>query len=254
MPWTIPILLLSLALTVAVFPFSSHPVVIGNIMEAMALVMAGINLTLTAAAFEREDAPRRAWMRLAIGIWIWVIAQFMGMYCELILNQVSYGTLADAFWVIGYFPLISGLYLLVKNYQSTGLPMGSARSYLLQGLALLTAFAILFATLLWSQIIDPDRAMLLKLLDVGYPTFDLLLIAMGSVLIRVSWMMRGGSLAKSWWYLCLGFALTCAADVVLAYTSDFNSLLYRLQDAVYYIAYLVIALAAKYQYDIVATD
>ncbi len=53
---------------------------------------------------------------------------------------------------------------------------------------------------------------------------------MGSVLVRVSWLMRGGSLAKSWLFLCLGFAMTCTADILLAYTTDFNSVLYHFQD------------------------
>lgn len=254
MPWTIPLFILSLVLTIAVYPFTAHPVAFGNVMEAVGLVVAAVNLTLTASAFGRKDAPRRAWMRLAIGIWIWIIAQFMGMYCELILNQVSYGTLADTFWVIGYFPLISGLYLLVSNYRSTGLPMGSTRSYVIQGVVLLAAYTALFFTLIWGQVLNPDRNLVLKLLDVGYPTFDLVLIAMGSVLLRVSWLMRGGSLARSWLFLCVGFALTCVADVILAYTTDFDSLLYHFQDAFYYIAYFMIALAAKYQYDIIASD
>ncbi len=102
MPWTLPLFALSMALTIAVFPFSSHPVVFGNIMEAVALATAAVNLTLTASSFKRNDAPRKAWMRLAIGMWIWIIAQFMGMYWELIVNKVSYGTLGDTFWVIGY--------------------------------------------------------------------------------------------------------------------------------------------------------
>lgn len=254
---TLPLYILCLAAGASIYPrWGETPLAIwfGNVAQILALVMAGYNLTATGNAFGRKDAPRMAWFRLSIGIWIWVLAQCLETYCELVLRQVSYGTIADVFWLIGYIPLLSGISLLALNYKSTGLPMGSKQSYVFQSAILLALFAAVFFREILPQVEDPDRSVVYKFLDVVYPAFDFVLICVGTVLARVAWQMRGSKLARAWILICVGFFLTGVADVLLSYSTDLNTLTYRILDVIYLSAYFMIAFSAKTQYEMLAAD
>src|SRR5262249_51202134 len=96
-------------------------------------------------------------------------------------------------------------------------------------------------TLLADLVKRPDPAAL-KFLNVGYPTFDFMLISMASVMVRITWMLRGGSLARSWIMLCLGFIAIGVADIAFAYNSSLAVL-----DVVFFSAYFLIGLSAVYQ-------
>lgn len=243
MNWTLPVYLVLLIVSIVIYPLvSTGGVVIlfGNLAKIISLVFACVNLTATRNAFAPGDTPRRAWTWLAAGMWIWLLAQLIFAFYKLILKQSPYPSPADLFFVIAYFPLFIGLMVLVKDFKSTGLPMGSAGSYVVQGFLLLGAYGTVFFTLLLKFLRNED-ALELKFLNVGYPTFDFLLIAMTSVLIRVSWMLRGGSLAKSWIMLCVGFLVLGVADIAFAYNA------YPFLDILFFSSYFFVALAGVYQ-------
>src|SRR5262249_34105718 len=153
-------------------------------------------------------------------------------FYKIVLNQSPYPSLADIFFVIAYLPLVVGLIFLIKDFKSTGLPMGSVQSYVIQCGVLLTIYAVIYFTLLHGFVQTPDPWDL-KFLNVGYPTFDFILISLTSVLIRISWVLRGGSLARSWILLGAGFILMGIADLTFAYTP------YSFLDILFFSAYFL---------------
>jgi len=207
----------------------------------MSLMVASLSLTFTQNAFTPGDTPQKAWNQMAAGMWVWFFAQVIFGYYKIVLHQNPYPSLADLFFVIAYLPLFLGLLTLIKNFRSTGLPMGTAKSYMIQGLLLLLVYAAIFYSLLWKLITAPNDTAALKFLNFGYPTFDFILIAATSILIRISWELRGGSLAKSWIFLCAGFTLVGIADIMFAYQT------YTFLDIVFFSGYFLIALAGLYQ-------
>ena len=216
-------------------------VVFGNLAKIFSLLLASLSLTSTQNAYSPGDTPQKAWTSLAAGMWIWFFAQVIFAYYKLIAQTNPYPSLADLFFVLAYIPLFIGMIFLIKDFKSTGLPMGSKQSYMVQGLVLLVIYAVIFFTLLLDLVNRPDPAAL-KFLNVGYPTFDFMLIAMASVLVRITWMMRGGSIARSWIMLCLGFAAIGVADISFAYNSSLAVL-----DVVFFSAYFLIGLSGVYQ-------
>lgn len=243
MSWIHIVWILLLLSSLGIYPGGGSAdaiVVFGNVAKIFSLLVCGLTLTLTQNSYKPGDAPEKAWNQLAAGMWIWFFAQIIFGYFKIVTHTSPYPSLADLFFVIAYFPLLIGLLFLIKDFKSTGLPMGSAGSYMVQGGVLLLIYAIIFKTLLWSFLTNDDSATL-KFLNVGYPTFDFLLIALTSVLIRFAWILRGGSLARSWITMGIGFTILGAADITFAYHS------YPFLDILYFTAYFLVALSGHYQ-------
>lgn len=246
---TLPLFLICLIAAAIVYPLwgaMRGAAFFGNAVQILALVVGAINLLRVTRSFSAMDAPRRAWGALALGIVIWAIAQVVELYDEF-QHEVSYGGFADVIWLIGYLPLLYGVYLLIKNYRSTGLPLGSRASYVLQCVGLLVLYGVLFRQSIWQQIADPNRGAAMKALDFGYPTMDFLLFTAGSILLRFSWILRGGLLGRVWLLLCFGFLLMGVGDFLLSNLPSLESPAYRSLDSVYFSSYFLIALAARYQ-------
>jgi hypothetical protein len=215
--------------------------VFGNFAKIFSLLISGISLTLTQNRFRPGDTPERAWSLLAAGMWTWAFGQILFGYYKLVTQTIPYPSVADVFFTIAYVPLLIGLILLIRDFRSTGLPLGSRLSYIVHGLALLVIYVILFSTLLRNFFFDPQASPALKLINAGYPTLDFLLICMSSVLVRISWTLRGGSLARSWILLCAGFLMIGAADILFAYHSVLAL------DALFFSGYFFVALAGYFQ-------
>lgn len=251
---TLPIFLVTLALSALIYPlWGTHSIagvtagtLFGNLAQILSLLLAAINLWRVTRAFGQSEEPKRAWMGMQICMWIWVAAQIVELHDEF-QHNVQYGGFADVLWMTGYFPLLFGVFLLIRNYRSTGLPLGSRSSYVLQCLALLVLYGLLFRLSIWDQVIDPQRGVFMKTIDIGYPTMDFLLLTAGSVLLRISWMLRGGLLSRVWLLLCIGFLLLGVGDFALSNLESLNSPAYRMLDGVYFSSYFLVALAARSQ-------
>jgi len=252
---TLPLFIFLLVGSGIVYPWwgeSEFALYYGNVVQAVALLVAAYNLYLTTNSFRRGDEPRKAWARIGIGIGIWMVAQILESYCDLVLNQVSYGTVADLFWMLGYFPLIAGVYLFFANFRSTGLPLGKKQDYVLIGLLLAAIYGVLMYSIIWPNLSNVNRPVVVRILDFTYPTFDFVIIAVASVLIRIAWNLRGGNIAKPWVLLSLGFVMTAGADLLLQLSEETSSPAYRAADVVYFAGYFFVALSAKKQMEITA--
>jgi len=242
MNWILLVFIFLLGTGFFIYPLAAlqEIVLFGNLAKVFSLFVAASSLTSTQNVFKTGDTPQKAWTSLAAGMWIWFFAQVIFAFYKIVLKQSPYPSLADIFFVIAYFPLLVGVALLIKDFRSTGLPMGSKNSYLLQAASLIAFYAIIFFWKLKDLLMTND-APFLKFLNVGYPTFDFLLIAMTSVLIRISLVLRGGSLARSWIVLGLGFTLVGIADIIFAYQP------LPFLDMLFFSGYFLIGLAGIYQ-------
>jgi hypothetical protein len=244
MSWIHIIWILLLGTSMFLYPSGASTdsvVLFGNLAKIFSLFVCGISLTLTQNKFKPEDSPERAWNFLAGGMWIWFFAQVIFGYYKLVAHTSPYPSLADVFFVIAYAPLLVGLIFLIMDFKSTGLPMGSSRSYMIQAAILLVVYAILFKTLLWDLLVNPNDSVTLKALNVGYPTLDFVLLALSSILVRIAWALRGGSLARSWVFLCAGFIALGVADIYFAYHA------LPVLDILYFSSYFMVALSGYYQ-------
>lgn len=215
-------------------------IIFGNIAKIFSLFVAGLSLTFTTNAYNPGERAKRAWTFLAAGAWIWFFAQLIFAQYKIVLGVNVFPNIADIFFVLGYLPLFAGLIVLISDFRSTGLPMGGRTSYILQALILLVIYAAMFFVWLMPLLFNHDEPVT-KFLNVGYPTVDFLLFCVTSVLIRISWVLRGGSLARAYVALGLSFILTGAADLIFAYRPV------PAIDIFFFSAYFILALAGFYQ-------
>jgi hypothetical protein len=247
---TLPIFLTAFVSAAVVYTFFRDPVWIGwfgNALQLAGLLLAALNLNIARKLYRSGDNPRAAWMLLTIGIVLWTFAQTVDAYHEIFLEEVPYGTLADVFWVLGYIPIVIGLVILIRNFLATGLPAGSKSTYLFIALISFIVFVFFLKFLILPDLNNSENTLASKFLDVAYPALDTIVIAFAAALVRISWVLRGGNLSKTWQLLCIGFVMVAAADLILTNIEDIDSSMYRFLDLLYFAAYFSIAIAGRFQ-------
>ncbi len=231
------VFLLVLAGLIAIFVFVKdiHTLdLVGNFAQWGALLLAAISLTRGANLLEHGSVSRKAWIRIAIGVWIWLGGETMISYSELVLRQIAYGTVADAFWLLGYLIMFSGLILLVLDLRREEIHLNARSAGLL---LIIVAGVIVFLPFLWVLIRDSERALAWRLLDLTYPALAWTMAGIGWFLF-LKWRALGKlNLAGTCLLFCISFVLIVVSDLLFSYHTDFDSYVYRLVDLGYFVAY-----------------
>jgi len=212
----------------------------GNLAQWAALLFGAISLTRGANTFAHGSVLQKAWIRIAIGVWIWLAGQTMIGYSELVLHQIGYGTVADAFWLLGYVIMLSGLVLLMQELRRE-----NNKNYRIHVLVLIGAFFIVFFPFLWRLIANPERAPAWRVLDLAYPALSYALAGISFILYLMSRASGKSGLSEASLLLCVSFALTAGTDLLFALHTDFNSYMYRLVDIFYFAAYFLFVFAGN---------
>ncbi len=194
---------------------------------------------------EVRDVSKRIWGLFALGILLWVAAEVIWAYYEIILGvETPYPSLADILWIPGYLLLFWGLIL---RYRMFNVKLDRRR---IIALVLITAL-FLFATVyfvLMPNIVEFDAARLNEsLLNLFYPLGDLVLFIL-SMLILFSF--EKGRYAVTWMFVAIGFIVMSVSDLLFSYVSwygyyypdgriNFSSIMV---DVTYALSYLLLAL------------
>ncbi|HEY4491150.1 MAG TPA: hypothetical protein VI958_04075, partial [Acidobacteriota bacterium] len=179
---TLPVFITILALSAFIYPLfsdSRYVLIFGNSAQIAGLIFALLQFLHLANISMKSDPLHSAWVRCAFGVFVWLIAQLLEFYCEMVLNLIAYGTIADAFWVIGYFPLILGFHSVVKH------AMAGAETFTGKWMLLFfsAAYVILFVFLILPQWQHP-QTWGEAVLDFAYPTFDFILLTQAFLVMK----------------------------------------------------------------------
>lgn len=195
---------------------------------------------------KNTDRSRRIWGQIAIGMLLWMIAEGIWAFYEVILNRpVPYPSLADALWLLGYIPIYFALYIRYRSFRSAQPTL--RQRFVIAFLALLFSSLIIYYILVpIVQSFDPGR-LLESLLNIAYPLFDLILLILTMVIV---FSLEQGRFSFTWRLFGLGFVAMAAADLMFSYAS-WNEIYYPdghlnivslLIDMSYYVSYLVLGL------------
>jgi len=179
MVWTLWVFFLLFSISALIYPLwwkTDAVVAFGNMSQIIVLILAGLNLNQATHQFPPRSVFRKVWAQLTTGIWIWVLGQSLESYCELLLNQVAYATVADSFWVIGYFPVLKGLLTLIQYEKASILGAARRQRNLFMALSAVVVYVAILYSLTWPQLADPTRKLTFKMLDVTYVSLDYLTI------------------------------------------------------------------------------
>lgn len=203
--------------------------------------------TLIWRRFAPADRPRRVWGNLALGLWMWTVAEAAWAAYVVIYGEAPGVSVADVLWFAGYVFFAAAL---LHQYLLLFRP--SLRRALLV-LAAVTVGVLLISLLftgLAMQSADSDKPWLETYVAIFYPLGDLAVAAAALYLVRTfGWGLWGRP-----WLALLVFTVSDALYAWLEITGLYNAISASgnlgsmVVDVLYFAAYLVMALACYWQW------
>lgn len=239
----ISILLIAASLVVYSYWWRTTEVVfVGNLLQASALAFCGMKFNDIAFNSLRNKKLFRGWACVAAGLWFWFLAQIFESYSEMILVSGSYGTIADCFWSLGSLFYLTGIITLLRRFwiQNFQLSAGASISLLL----IIGYYATVLVGVILPHIMDPTRNLLLKILDFSYPTLDVATGFSFCLLIFVAKQRADRDLKLGAQLVCAAFFIYSVSDLTWGYFRDVNTMIYRLQDIMFFLGYCINAIAS----------
>jgi hypothetical protein len=204
-------------------------------LEAFAAFIAA-TLLLRAHGGRKGGGMSRVYELYSLGMLFWLIAECIWtLYALVFLIEIPFPSLADAFWLLGYVPLMGAL--LLQGWRFRDALSLSKRIALTLGISALVLL-ILVATIppLFNEYADA----LAFSVSLSYPILDALLL---SAAIPLFLLFRKGSYWRPTLFVLVGIVLQLAAD--LAFAQSYLSGFYYSgspADLVFDYSYLVLAL------------
>jgi hypothetical protein len=183
-----------------------------------------------------SEAPRLVWQDFLIGFGFFLIGEILWAYLNLTQVQVPVPSLADWFYVVGYFFLTSGL---LRQYFLI-FPNRTNQQLLFAGITILLTFTL--SALLSRSVTGAWTTA--GFFEFLYPIFDLMLAVIAFHLLHI---LQKGTLARPFW----GFVAMFVADLIYAIMLQSNAYAFLLSqadmsrlfsDIAYNLAYIVFAI------------
>lgn len=185
---------------------------------------------------EKGGGMSRVYVLYSLGMLFWLIAECIwALYAIVFLIEIPFPSSADAFWLLGYVPLMAALLLQAWRFGDAFALWKKIAMVL--GLLLLTIL-ILAATI--SPLFEEYPSTVTLAVSVSYPILDALLL---SVAIPLFLLFRKGSYWRPTLFILLGIMLQLVSDLAFA-QSYFSGLYYPGSpiDLVFDYSYLMLAL------------
>ncbi|MCI0556898.1 MAG: hypothetical protein MN733_00250, partial [Nitrososphaera sp.] len=179
----------------------------------------GSAVLLSFAVFAKQGGKGlfgRAYAALSAGLVMWLVAESIWGYYEIVLGEESpFPSIADAFWLGAYGGL---LYYVFSLYKFLG--KGVKRYAILFVMAAIAVFAFFYLQSLISVSLPMDgevgEEFVVPLgISVAYPVLDLILFVPAFLIVLNS----GKGLLTSVPWIFVSFILTAVADILLGYSA-----------------------------------
>ena len=210
--------------------------VVASASKLAALGAGAFFASRSARSFDDGSAIRAAW-RLMTG---WFVCFFAGQTVltayELARGAPPVPSVGDAFFAVGYVVVIAASVQFVAAYRSSGFPVGELKGHLLMALGAAIVFAFVGVTIL-TPVATSDTPALARVVNVGYPVLDFILLVPTLVLLRMTFAFRGGRVWTIWGTLLAGIVLFTAADIMFAIPGAEATVLAPLSDLCFLLGY-----------------
>ncbi len=244
MKWTIPSFFVVIIGSIPFFiylKFTNLGALYGNLANIAGLSFAFYNYLYLSSERSINPQLKTVWSKFGLGAFLWLLGQTIETYCELILRLVTYGTVADSLWLLGYAPIMLGLHrILVMQMNEKNYGWTRFRNLLIP-LGIL--YIVIFVFFIQQQLIDQNQPIPDRILDFCYPTMDFILIVQCVLLMKLS--DKNGTFYSFSFLSGVAFALTLVGDAVLSRVQDFQSFFYLTIDIWYFSCYFLMAIAAN---------
>ena len=235
--------LASVCVLALVFAFQSfYPALIGPLSNVFPAVTAGgaFSSSLLCLRRYRLSLRRRfeaAWFFFTLGLGLWVVAEATWAVYYFILDiTVSYPSVADVFYIGGYFPIIIGAILYLDVFK-----VAMSRKRLAAALCVIAVAAALAMTFVLPIEFSTGESPALVFTDLTYPMLDLVLVAVAALALAIFY---GGRVAKWWMLFGAAACLYVIGDEYFLYQAAAGTYYNGgLDDLIFLFGYLTFALA-----------
>jgi len=143
---------------------------------------------------------------LFLAVLFWCLGETTwGIYEVCLRIPIPYPSLADVFYLAGYFPAIISIVLALK-FLSKGL---TEFKMLVSSLLGLMIIGVVFIFLL-NPLLSNSAGALTAVLDLAYPSLDLVLLILAIMMLLV---FEGAPPSTPWLWISVGIILTTVADI-----------------------------------------
>jgi hypothetical protein len=233
--------------------FASAFGLFSNSVQMPLLALACACAVRSGRLLEAGAATRPAWLLLAAGLSVFLAAESLDAWHEVVERTGRpFPSAADLLFVCGYLFIVPALFRFIRVYRASGFDVGSTAEHVgLAAAGSVAAAAVGYGPL--RSILASGAPVGERLLGVTYPLLDFTTLILALVLLRIALAFRGGQVWRVWGLLLLGFAFTCAADVMFAFLSAGGIGVQRpFMEALYVLSYVALARGTLYQYEMLA--
>jgi len=203
----------SLLITILYLVLQSHTnslYLVSNISEA---AFSLVPLIIAVYLLKSRELPfYKSTICLTIGFFLWFLGEVIySTYALLLGVAIPYPSMADFFWLTGYWLVLLGMTLSIQPFRFAI----KSQTLVLATVVSITTSVLVAAYLVIPVIaISPDTAT--NMVGFAYPISDIALL-FASILGFL--LFRGGKVARGWYLLVLGTLLFSVADILFSFTT-----------------------------------
>lgn len=234
--------------------FASAFGLFANSVQVPLLALACVCAVRSAGLLGAGSPARPAWLLLAAGSSVFLVAESLDAWYEIAQRTGRpFPSAADVLFVCGYLLVAPALLMFIRVYRASGYEVGSTVEHAgIAAAGVVAAAAAGYAPL--RAILDDGAPLGERLLRVSYPLLDFATLILVLVLLRIAVAFRGGQIWRVWALILVGFAFTCAADILFAFLPAGGlGGQQPLMEALYTLSYLALARGTLYQYQMLAS-
>jgi len=224
---------------------------IGSIAKAAPLYVGAVYAARCVSQYDAGTTVRRAWIAMSAWLGCFAIGQtilaahFFGSGREPPIPSI-----ADPIYFIGYLCLIAGLVMIIGAYRASGFSVGRLREVVAIGLVSAAIFAAVGAPMLL-PVARSHTPIAERIVNVGYPLLDLVVLVPTLVLLRIAARFQGGSVFRVWTAILLGIVFFTGGDILFADVSpEAQARLGPLVDLFFALGFLFSGYGARLQHSL----
>jgi len=230
-------------------------IVISDLLPIATSGSAALCISLTYRKFVFKDKAKTAWLLIFLGSLFYFTAELvygvMEVFFNFDMNEI-FPSIADFLWCVGYIPFFMALFLVIKGFRKSGLPMGNAWIYRILVLVSILLFVLIAFVLLKPVISDSETSLLEKTFYLFYPIMDLFVVALALIVLYITSLFGNGAITMPWRMMAVGFILFTIADLYYSYYSWIGT--YQSGDLIeiaWNLGYMALALGSLYQRNLI---
>lgn len=230
----------------------SVAVAISDLGSVAAVGLSAVLCLLTALSFQRGERVRTAWTIIGAGVMLFALGDVAWSYYELVVGEVPYPGLPDAFYLASV-PLI-GIGMSVYAMGFRGIVDWKRAAFVTWAAVLIGLVAVWVVILGPTVFADPEISLAEKLVSAAYPIFDVVAAFGPAVYLIVTISALGtGRLGWPWWAVGAGAVLLAITDTAFAVLQASDAYYFgHPVDFGWMIGFALIALGALIQRDVLA--